>query len=296
VEYKDYYKTLGVEKSTPQADLKKAYKQLAKKYHPDKNKGDKLSEEKFKNITEAYEVIGNEKNRKKYDQLGANWKNYRDAGFGGSGFNFNGNMGDMFGGSGGGGFSDFFNNFFNGSQQQSGFNRPQKGRIYSTSISITLAETYTGAEKVVVVDGNNIKLNIKPGILDQHKLKVGGKGAPSKNGGPSGDLIITVNVISSGQLIRKDNDLYLSVDVDLYTMVLGGKVDVTLPDNKKISLNVSETTQNGKKLKLRGAGFRLYNNQTIFGDCFLELNCKLPEKISYEEKELFNSLRVINLN
>ena len=292
MEYKDYYKVLGVTKSSSQADIKKAYKQLAKKYHPDRNKGDKQSEDKFKDITEAYEVIGNEKNRKKYDQLGANWKNYRDAGFGGSGFNFNGNMGDMFGG-GGGGFSDFFNSFFNGGgAQQGGFNRAQKGRNYTSTITISMEESYTGVEKVVVIDGKNIKLNIKPGIEDQHRLKIGGKGGIGKNGGPNGDLIITVNVSSSGQLIRKQNDLYLSVDVDLYTMILGGKVDVTLPDSKKISLKVAELTQNGKKLKLRGAGFKSYSNQNISGDCFLELKVKLPEKISSEERELFEKLKV----
>ncbi len=292
MDYKDYYKILEVNKTASQSDIKKAYKQLAKKYHPDRNKGDKKSEEKFKDITEAYEVIGNEKNRKKYDQLGANWKNYREAGFGGSGFNFNGSMEDLFGG-GGGNFSDFFNSFFSGAQQQRAYNRPQKGRNYASSINITLAESYTGVEKNISIDGKNIKMNIKAGIEDKHKLKIPGKGGIGKNGGPNGDLIITVNVIPNDKIIRKGNDLYLKVDVDLYTMILGGKVEVTLPDNKKVSLNISELSKNGKKLKIRGAGFKSYGNQFVKGDCFLELKALLPEKIGSEERELFSKLKEI---
>jgi curved DNA-binding protein len=292
MEYKDYYKILGVTKSSSQDEIKKAYKQLAKKYHPDKNRDNKSAEDKFKDISEAYEVIGNEKNRKKYDQLGANWKNYREGGFGG--FDFSGGMGDMFGG-GSGNFSDFFNSFFNGSSFNggSGFNRSQKGRNINSSLTISLIESYTGVERVVNIQGESIKISIKPGVVDGHKLKLSGRGAAGMGGGSRGDLIITITVAPSGQLTRKGDDLYMGVDVDLYTMVLGGKKDIVFPDGKKVAITIGEHTQNGKKLKLKGFGFASYGNQSIRGACIIEMKAVLPEKLNFEEKELFTKLRDI---
>jgi len=188
MEYKDYYKILGVDKKASQAEIKKAYRKLAVKHHPDKNQGNKASEEKFKELNEAYEVLGDPEKRKKYDSLGANWKQYEQGGFdpsqyGGGGFHYQGDMSDIFGGSG---FSDFFNSFFGGmggGSSRSYHRRPvaRKGQDYKVDTTLTLEEVYHGTTRMLDLGGKKIKMNIKPGVRNGQKLRVKGKGGKGQS-------------------------------------------------------------------------------------------------------------------
>ncbi|MBN1969526.1 MAG: J domain-containing protein [Candidatus Delongbacteria bacterium] len=285
MQYKDYYKVLGVEKNSSQEEIKKAYKNLAKKFHPDKNHGNSEAEEKFKEIKEAYEVIGNEKNRKKYDHMGANWKDYANTGFSGNPFG-NGGFESIFEND----FSDFFNSFFGGRGfSNGGAQRHTKGRNIELNLTLTMKQSYTGIIKTVNIAGEIIKINIKPGITDGHKLRLRGKGEKSRDGGSSGDLIVNISIIPEQGVIRKENDLYLDVEIDLYTLILGGKAEIELPDDRKISVNIQENTENNKLLKLKELGFSEYNS-LVKGDLFIRLCAKLPKKLSSKEKELFIQL------
>jgi curved DNA-binding protein len=318
LEYKDYYKILGVDKNATADQIKSAYRKLAMKYHPDKTKGDKAAEEKFKEINEANEVLSNAENRKKYDELGENWKYYQQSGGnaqdfdwsqyaqGGRGqggrttYTYQGDPNDMFGG--GGDFSDFFESVFGGG----GFggmgggtrgrhtggrsNRAYQGNDMTAGLEITLQEAYTGTEKVFNLEGQTIKLKIKPGIKDGHVLKMTGKGGPGMNGGPSGNLLITVNILRDSVFERKGDDLYANLDVDVYIAVLGGKVDFkTLKGTIKV--NIPKGTQSGKTLKLQGLGMPDYNNPMNAGNLFLKINIRVPENLSEKEIKLFEELK-----
>jgi curved DNA-binding protein len=309
MEYRDYYQTLGVDKSASQDDIKKAFRKLAVKYHPDKNKGNKEAEAKFKEISEAYEVLGDPEKRKKYDQVGENWKYYEQAqregkgfdwsqyGFPGSGrggqtYRFEGDFGDMFGG--GSGFSDFFEQFFGGgfggTRQRAKPTRQFKGQDYSAELEISLEDSYKGTSKIFNVAGQSIKLNIKPGIEDGHILKIPGKGSPGANGGQPGDLLLTVRVSKDSHFERKGDDLYADVPIDLYTAVLGGKVDVkTLKGN--IKLTIPKESSSGKVMRLARMGMPKYGKSGEFGDLYLKLDLQIPKNLSDEEINLFRKLQ-----
>ena len=299
--YKDYYKTLGVEKKATQADIKKKFRKLALKYHPDKNPEDPKAEDKFKEVNEAYEVLGDAEKRKKYDELGSNWKQYENAGSGrpagGQGqYQYSGDYADFFGGSAGGGFSDFFNSFFGGGGYEgaSGQESPFGGRTRRTArpansqatLPLSFQEAFSGVGKVVELDGKKIRLNIKPGVKDGQKLKVGGKG---RNGG---DLIITLQVLSPPGYELTSLNLAKKVDVDLYTAVLGGKVEVETPHGK-INMPIAKGTQSGKKLRLKGKGMPDYEKQGSFGDLIIEVQIKVPTNLTEKEIELFKELEKI---
>jgi len=293
MDYKDYYKILGVSKNASQSEIKKSYRKLAVKHHPDKTQGDVESEKKFKEANEAYEVLGDPEKRKKYDELGANWKHYdqyKNAGYGGRGqqqYSYSGDFSDMFGCSGGQ-FSDFFNAFFGGA------GRPGGGRSYGGStrrqanqqpanstavLPLSFEEAVQGVEKMVELDGKKIKLKIKPGAQNGQKLKLRGKG---KGGG---DLIITLRVSSSKEYEREGLNLYKKQDVDFFTALLGGKLSVRTPHGS-VSLTIPQGTQSGKKFRLKGKGVSDYNNPSISGDLILELLVQIPEKLSDREKEI----------
>ncbi|MFW6257313.1 MAG: DnaJ domain-containing protein, partial [Prolixibacteraceae bacterium] len=248
MDYKDYYKILGVSKDASQEEIKKAYRKLAVKYHPDKTKGDKQAEERFKEIGEAYAVLRDPEKRKKYDQLGANWKQYENAGYegggggfdfsqfggqqpGGGSFHFEGNMEDIFGGGAGGDFSDFFNAFFGGrGGGQSGFTgrrqQPRKGQDLQAEMEISLYEAWHGTSRILNVDGNKLRVNIKPGTYHGQELRIKGKGGPGSAGGPGGDIYIKIKVQPDSNYQIDGNNLILKTDVDLYTAVLGGKKEI----------------------------------------------------------------------
>lgn len=284
MEYKDYYKILGVKKSDSQEDIKKAYRKLAIKYHPDKNKGDKKAEDKFKEISEAYDVIGNPEKRKQYDTLGMNWKNMQ----GGGGFSgFDGNFKDIFGG----GFSGIFDQFFNmGGAGPQGFSQaPQRGQDYEQDTSISLEEAFHGTEQVYSLNGEKLKIKIKPGTTDGQKLRLRGKGGEGMRPDLNGDLIIKVHVYSHPNFERKGDDLYFDFKVDLYTAVLGGKAEIkTLSGNKQITLPAGTT--NGKTFRLKGLGMPNYKNNEEKGNLYAKVNIQVPTNLTSEEEKLFKKL------
>lgn len=313
MDYKDYYKILGVEKSASQDEIKKAYRKLAVKYHPDKNAGNKEAEEKFKEINEANEVLSDAGKRKKYDELGENWKYYQQAGGqsqdfdwsryanqggGGtryySGSDFGGFEG--FGGGGGGGFSDFFETLFGGGgfSQGGGARRGRRsssmrGEDMRASLSITLEEAYNGVEKLFTIDGQSIKLKIKPGIPDGHVLKLTGKGYAGSGGGAHGDLLLSIAIENDNRYERKGADLYTDIPVDIYTAQLGGKSEVkTFKGTVKV--NIAKETDNGKTLRLPGMGMPIYGKTNEFGDLYVKVNLHVIKNLSEKEEKLFKEL------
>ncbi len=302
MEYKDYYKILGVDKSASADEIKKVYRQLAKKYHPDKNPGNKAAEEKFKSITEANEVLSDPEKRKKYDTLGANWKQYENAapnrgpyysqqshgGFtGAEGFE------NIFGNSGG--FSDFFESFFGAGfagakNKASSFRQPKKGRDYEAYLTVTLHEAFTGADKEISVDGKKLRVKITPGVEDGKKLRLPKQGGEGISGGERGDLYLIIKIDRHQSFDRKDDDLYHTLIIDLYTAVLGGKKEIKTIDGKNISITVPKESDNGKILRLKGLGMPNYENPKLRGDLFITLSVKLPKNLSTKEEKLFKEL------
>jgi curved DNA-binding protein len=312
MDFKDYYSTLGVSKTASQDEIKKAYRKLAMKYHPDKTKGDKTSEQKFKEINEANEVLSDPEKRKKYDQLGKNWKQYQqqggsqggfdwsqyanmggNGGGGGGTYTFEGDLGDLFGGSG---YSDFFDTIFgqsgfSGSRKRSGRRTAQiRGQDLEAQMEITLEEAYKGATRIFEVNGQQIKLKIKPGIPDGHTLRLTGKGSPGADGGQAGDLLITIKILKDSVFERKGDDLYADLNVDLFTAVLGGKTQFkTMKGSVKI--DIPKGTQNGKTMRLQKMGMPVYGKENSFGDLYLKVTIQIPDKLTSKETKLFEELR-----
>ena len=294
MDYKDYYKVLGVSKDAAQADIKKKYRKLAVQYHPDKNPDNAEAEKKFKEISEAYEVIGDPEKRKKYDELGANWKQYEQyqkAGFNGQKrtYQYGGDVGDAFSG----GFSDFFDAFFGGggaSREAYGAQGYGRGRRKPSntraSLALSFDESFRGVPKVVEFDGEKIRLNIKPGARDGQKLKVGGKG----RGG--GDLIIELQVAEPHGYTREGLNLIGPVHVDLYTAVLGGKASLITPHGR-VNVPIKPGTQPGAKLRLRGKGMPDYDQQGSFGDFLAEVKIEIPKQLNSEQEKLFKKLQAL---
>ncbi|QCR21896.1 DnaJ C-terminal domain-containing protein [Pontibacter sp. SGAir0037] len=296
MDYKDYYNILGVAKTATQAEIKKAYRALAKKYHPDKTKGDTAAEERFKDISEAYEVIGDETKRRQYDQLGANWKQYQQqgSGFGGQyqGAGAYGNADDVFGSD----FSDFFKQFFGGGGFGGGFagrrgTQARKGQDYEADMSITLQEAYSGTAHLLTLDNQQLRINTKPGVADGQVLRIKGKGAPGTGAGAAnGDLYIKVSVQPHPTIERKGDDLHTELPMDMYTAILGGEVQVnTLAGQLKFK--VPAGTQNGKVLRLRGKGMPVYGKADQFGDLYAKVQVMLPVNLDSEDRALLEQLR-----
>jgi curved DNA-binding protein len=312
MDFKDYYSILGVSKSASQDEIKKAYRKLALKYHPDRTKGDKESEQKFKEANEANDVLSDPEKRKKYDQLGKNWQSYQQQGSQQGGFDwsqyantggnsggqtyykFDGDMGDLFGNSG---YSDFFEMLFGqsaggrGSRRKSGRRSTAiRGQNYEAEIQITLEEAYKGSSRVFELQGQSIKLKIKQGIPDGHTLKLTGKGSPGSGGGQAGDLLLRVKILKDPVFERKGDDLYANVNVDLYTAVLGGKASFkTFKGSVKI--DILKGTQNGKSIRLQTMGMPKYGKENSFGDLYLKINVSIPQNLSEKEIELFKELQ-----
>ncbi len=298
MEYRDYYKILEVSKTATKEEIKKQYKKLARKYHPDVNQNNKEAEEKFKALSEAYEVLGDEEKRKKYDTLGADWKRYEQSGGPASGGfdwgqysqggGFRGAPNDF--GGGNGDFSDFFSQFFGG-MSGGGQRRSAnpKGQDYSAELTMPLAEAYMGGKKTITVNGNNLRLNIKPGLEDGQTIRLKGSGAPGRAGGAPGDLYITIRIEPDLRYIRKGNDIHLETMVPVYLAALGGEHVVdTLAGQLKI--RIKPETKNGAVLRLKGKGFPVYNQPDVYGDLFIKVKLQLPENLTDQEKELFRQL------
>ena len=318
MDYKDYYKTLGVAKNATEKEIKKAYRKLARDFHPDKNPDDPQAEEKFKEINEAYEVLSDPEKRKKYDQFGSQWKNFTGSGGrpedfwqqygGGMGGGMGGNartvspeeLEQMFGG-GAGGFSDFFETLFGmGARGGGGFTgarpgasyapRPMRGRDIEHPIDITLEEAYHGGSRTLQLADQRIEVRIPKGVKTGSRVRVAGKGEPGRNGGPAGDLYLRINVLPHPQFQREGDNLRLKLPVDLYTLILGGEVQVPTLDRPLI-LNIPEETPNGKIFRLSGKGMPKLKNPDQHGALLVEVSAKLPQNLSEQEKELFRQLR-----
>jgi curved DNA-binding protein len=302
--YKDYYKILGVKKEATQKEIKKAYRKLAAKYHPDKNPDDKAAEEKFKEINEANEVLGNAEKRKKYDTLGADWEAYQQGGGdwkqyaqqgksrGRKTYTYEADPSDFFGE---GGNSSFFDMFFGegGSQNFSGGQRRKRsfrGQSIEAEMPITLLEAYEGSKRTFELNGKKMRISIKPGAYDGQRLRLKGKGQPGVNGGAAGDLFIILKMTPDHRFERKGDDLISTIDVDLYTAILGGKVEVpTMTSTLKIP--ISKGSETGKILRLKGKGMPIYGNKKQHGNLLIKLNVILPKNLTTEEERLFKELK-----
>ncbi|MFN3403528.1 MAG: DnaJ C-terminal domain-containing protein [Cytophagaceae bacterium] len=291
MEYKDYYKILGVSKNASNDDIKKAYKKLAVKYHPDKNPDNKTAEEKFKEVNEAYSVIGDPDKRKKYDEMGANWKYYEQMKNQSHG-NYGGGQAYDFGGAGfdADNFADFFENIFGGGK--AGFKRgwsTSDGEDLQAHAEITLEEAYAGTERILETGNSKLRLKLKPGMYNGQVIKLKGKGGAAGRGGVPGDLYITINIKPHPLFERKDDDLYTDLKVDLYTAMLGGKAFVNTLKGT-IKLDIPKGTENGKVLRLKGLGMPVYGSKDKFGDLYAKVNIQLPENLNKKEEELFRQL------
>ena len=299
MEFIDYYKILGISKNATEAEIKKAYRKLARKYHPDVNPNDKEAEQKFKQINEANEVLSNPDNRKKYDKYGKHWQHgeayeqaqrqqqsqrqYQQQDFGGYG----GFSGQDFGDSG---FSDFFESMFGGGGPRGGGRTAAfRGQDVSAALQLNRTDVYTTEKRVLTVNGNSIRLTIPAGVEDGQTIKIKGKGGQGINGGPNGDLLIQFNILNNTQFKRDGSDLYSSVEVDLYTALLGGDITVDTFDGK-VKLKLKPETQNGTKVKLKGKGFPVYKKEGQYGDLYITYQIKMPTNLSAKEKELIEQL------
>ncbi|MGV3658205.1 MAG: DnaJ C-terminal domain-containing protein [Chitinophagaceae bacterium] len=297
--YIDYYKVLGLDKKATADDIRKAYRKLARQYHPDLNPNNAEAHKKFQQINEANEVLSDPEKRKKYDQYGENWKHAEEyekarqsqGAYAGGGQPFEGFEG--FGNSGGGDFSDFFESLFGGAAgggRRRGSSSKFRGQDVQAQLVLPLTEAAQTAPRVITVGGKNIRITIPAGVADGQVIKLKGHGGPGVNGGPAGDLYIEFKIENNTPFQRVGNDLYNSVNIDLYTAVLGGEVTAdTL--NGKVKLKVQPGTQNGAKTRLKGKGFPVYKQEGAHGDLYITYNVQIPTHLTQKEKELFEQLR-----
>jgi curved DNA-binding protein len=297
MEFIDYYKTLGIDKSATEADIKKAYRKMARKFHPDVNPNDNQAEVKFKEVNEANEVLSNIENRKKYDKYGKDWKHAdqydqqsRQQSYGGGGRQQQNPFGQSYqGGDEGSDFSDFFGSMFGGGGNRRGNQSKFRGQDFNAELKLNLSEVYKTDKRTLTVNGKNIRLTIPAGVTDGQEIKIKGYGADGANGGPKGDLNIKFNITNDTLFVRDGKNLYKTVDIDLYTALLGG--DITIDTmNGQVKLKVAPETQNGVKVKLKGKGFPIYKKDDEFGDLYLTYQIVLPKDLTDQEKDLFVQL------
>ncbi len=288
----DYYQTLGISKSATAADIKKAYRKLARKYHPDLNPNDTEAHKKFQQINEANEVLTNEESRKKYDNYGENWQQadqYASANRGrqaqqSQGYTYN----DYGGGDGDGDFSDFFQSMFGGRRSQAAY----KGQDLRGEIQLNLREIVEDQKKTSTLNGKNIRITVPAGVVNGQVIKLNGYGNPGANNGPSGDLYITFVIPEDSEFRRVEENLYKQIDIDLFTAVLGGDITVKTLDGE-VRLKVTAGTQNNTKVKLKGKGLPRYKKDGT-GDLFITYVVKIPTNLTEQQKTLFQQLADLN--
>jgi len=312
MDFIDYYKILGVSKTATQDEIKSAYRKLARKHHPDLNPDDKEAHKRFQQINEANEVLSDPDKRKKYDQYGKDWqhaeafeKAQQEAGRGGQrrggsgsfqGFDagdFQGFGGGGFSGEDSGEFSDFFESLFGNAGARSGRRTSFRGQDYQAELQISLADAATTHQRVLTVNGKNIRITIPAGVENGQVIKLKGYGAPGANNGPAGDLYITFTIEEDPRWKRDGNDLHAKAALDLYTAVLGGEITVDTLSGK-VKLKVKPETANGTTTRLKGKGFPVYKKEGSFGDLYVTFEIQLPKNLSEKEKELFRELQKLS--
>lgn len=311
MDFKDYYATLGVAKTATDKELKQAYRKLARKYHPDVNPGDAASESKFKELTEAYEVLGDPEKRRKYNELGANWRAYENmppgagAPFGGGGFGggvhtmSEQEMRDVFGGAGG--FSDFFQQFFGGdfesarSPRGNARGRARKGRDIEQEIELNLDDVYTGVTRRLQFrlggQTRSVDVRIPAGVGDGSRVRIAGEGETGAGGASAGDLYLRIRLTPHGTYERKGQDLYVKVPVPLTTAVLGGEADVRTISGKSLRLKIPPTTQHGQVFRLKGHGMPIPGKAGEFGDLYATADVQLPRQLTPEQRSHYEALQ-----
>ncbi len=331
MEFKDYYQILGVSKTATEAEIKKAYRALARKYHPDLNPGDSEAEKKFKEINEAYEVLSDKDKREKYDRFGSDWGRAQASGGGFNwsqystrpgGYQTNVNVEDIFGA----GYSDFFETLFGGMGGQrtagAGRRRQQRGQSVEHNIDVTLGEVLTGTQRTLQLEqaetcptcnGTGISANsicptcngtgisgyttrtinvrIPPGVETGSRVRVAGEGGPGIAGGPRGDLMLIVNVLPDSRYQRQGVDLTTTVEVDVFTLLLGGSLKVSLLDGKTLTMKIPAETQNGRTFRLRNQGLPQLRDPKQRGDLYVTVQALLPNNLSDAQRELVVALR-----
>jgi curved DNA-binding protein len=293
MDFVDYYKLLGIEKTATVKDIKSAFRKLARKYHPDLNPNDKDAKRKFQQINEANEVLSDPEKRKKYDQYGKDWQHsdqfekqrqYQQQPSGSSGNTYSRQQSD-------GDFSDFFESLFGGASPGRGRSRQVKyrGEDYTAELHLELIDAYKTQKQTLTVNGKKIRITIPAGIENGQTIKVPGHGGKGINGGPDGDLFITFSIANHPHFKRLGNDLFTNIELDLYMAVLGGEITIdTL--NGKVKLKVKPETQNGSKVKLKDKGFPVYKGEGQFGDLYITYTIKIPSDLTEKQRELFKQL------
>jgi curved DNA-binding protein len=317
MEYKDYYKILGIDRNASKDEIKRAYRKLALKYHPDRNPDDNQAEEKFKEINEAYQVLSDPQKKARYDQLGESYNNWRQRGGRPGGFNWDewytstpgsggvrvdmGDLEDILGGAGLGGFSEFFRRIFGGIPTEgsgypgAGFStrtttQPQRQK-FEQPITISLQEAYQGTSRRIEVNGRRLEVKIPPGAHTNTKIRVSDAILTTSQGG-TGDLYLVVNVAKDPRFERKGNHLYTDIDIDLYIAVLGGEVKLpTLSGN--VVLKIPPGTQPGQTFRLSDRGMPNLRKPSQHGDLFARIRVKIPQNLTRRQKDLFEELSKI---
>ena len=293
MEFIDYYKILGLDKNASAEDIRKAYRKLARKHHPDLNPNDKEAHKKFQQINEANEVLSDPEKRKKYDQYGKDWQHAEEFEKARQQRQYQSTRGgqEFSGDFGGEDFSDFFSSLFGGGNGSRSRSRETKfrGQDYEAELHLGLREAYKTHQQMLTVNGKNIRITIPAGIENGQKIKLKGHGGPGINNGPNGDLYITFHIADDPQFKRSGNDLYTTAEIDLYTAVLGGETTVDTLSGK-IKLKVAPGTQNGTKVRLKGKGFPVYKQEGHYGDLYITYHVKIPANLSEKERELLTQL------
>jgi curved DNA-binding protein len=328
MEVKDYYETLGVSKSATTEEIKKAYRKLARKYHPDVNPGDAMAEERFKDINEAHEVLSDPDKRQKYDKFGSQWRQYERAGGAADDFDWSqwagagagagapgGGRGysrtvspeefeQIFGSqAGGGGFSDFFETLFGGGRARAGGfagdpyqqyqPRPRQGRDAEYDLDVTLQEAFNGATRSLQFeDGRVIEAKIPRGVRTGSRVRLSGLGGAGAGGGQAGDLYLNINVLPDSVYSREGDDLRITVPVDLFTLLLGGSAPVSSLD-RTVKLTIPKGTSSGKSFRLSGLGMPKLKNPSERGDLYATVEATIPKDLTEEEESLIEQWRAM---
>jgi len=297
--YIDYYKVLGVDKKASAEEIKKAYRKLARKYHPDLNPDDKEANKMFQQINEANEALSDPDKRQKYDDYGENWKHADQSRSGGGspfggGNPFGGGGGGSRGGFGGGDFSDFFESMFGGGGGGRSRNSARfKGQDLQAELKISFRDAASTHKPTITVNGKNLRITIPAGIANGQVIKLAGQGGAGVNSGPNGDLFITVTINEDPIFKRLNDDLYLIKEIDLFTAVLGGEVTVDTIDGK-VKLKVAAGTQNDTKIRLKSKGFPVYKKEGQFGNLFVTYTVKIPVNLTEKQTKLFKELQELS--